>query len=141
MAIAKPVTKTLISTTAWGIPITDQVNANTAAIAANVPTAWANLALINGWINYPNYYACQYRKIGDIVYVRGSLQEPGAAVGAFAVMPVGFRPNRQAEYVGVAYAGQRRTVSIVIGTDGQMVMDVLGSGVVSSFPTIFFATN
>lgn len=34
MAITKPVTKTLISTTAWGIPITDAVNANTDDVAS-----------------------------------------------------------------------------------------------------------
>lgn len=34
MAITRPVTKTLISTTAWGIPITDQVNADAADIVS-----------------------------------------------------------------------------------------------------------
>lgn len=34
MAVNRPTTKTIISTTGWGIPITDQVNANTNALAA-----------------------------------------------------------------------------------------------------------
>lgn len=37
MAIARPITKTVISTAAWGIPITDAVNANTAQLLGALP--------------------------------------------------------------------------------------------------------
>lgn len=34
--IARPITKTMVSTTGWGIPVTDQLNANTNALAARL---------------------------------------------------------------------------------------------------------
>lgn len=44
MAIDRPVTKTIISTVAWGIPITDEVNRLTAWQQANAKVAWGHVA-------------------------------------------------------------------------------------------------
>ena len=139
MPIAVPIAGSEVNVTNFGKPVADEVNRMTPLVVA--PTAWVNLSLVNGWVNFSGYYPCQYRKIGDIVYVRGSLSEPNSATGTFATLPIGFRPTIGAEHGGVAFAGQRRAVSILISTDGGMSMDVLGAGTVSSFPGIFFATN
>lgn len=92
MAIARPVTKTKIDTAQWGIPITDAVNANAAALAALTPTPWTNVTFQNGWANYNNgFQTVQYRKVGDVVTVRGLMN--GATVPSVAFqLPVGFRP-------------------------------------------------
>jgi len=100
MAIARPITKSIISTTAWGIPITDQVNANTTDIAALKPTAWTNLTLLNGWNSTLNTQTIpQLRKVGDNVQVRGAVSSgtPGSIIFTF---PAGFRPY-QTRYVPV----------------------------------------
>jgi hypothetical protein len=43
MAIARPITKTLISTTAWGVPVTDELNRLTDRVAW-LDAHWANIA-------------------------------------------------------------------------------------------------
>jgi len=92
MAIVRPTTKTLISTTNWGIPITDEVNRLTTLTGGNVPTAWTPLTLLNGWLNYGGSYdIAQYRKIGDIVQIRGVINSGTIGSPAFN-LPSGFRP-------------------------------------------------
>lgn len=95
MAITRPVTKTLISTTAWGIPVTDQVNANTTALAALQPTAWTLLPVVNGWLyEGGGVHAGSYRKVGDMVQIRGGLTRTGLLQNAAVFqLPVGFRPT------------------------------------------------
>jgi hypothetical protein len=89
MAINPPVTHTVISTQQWGIPITNQVNLNTADIAAMKPTAWTNATLINGWITASG--TPQYRKIGDNVQIRGNVGQ-GSQGSVITNIPAGFRP-------------------------------------------------
>lgn len=102
MAITRPVTKTLISTAAWGIPITDQVNANAAAIANNAPTAWVTATLQNGFTVLSGYAAPAYRKVGDVVQIRGSVAG-GAVVQTLFVLPVGFRPPYPKQWLNASY--------------------------------------
>lgn len=103
MAITRPVTKTLISTTAWGIPITDQVNTNTTDIAALKPTAWISATLMNGWTNYGGGFTpVSYCKIGTIVYIRG-LMSGGTMPSVAFVLPVGYRPAYNYQFPAVAF--------------------------------------
>lgn len=59
MAITRPVTKTIISTVNFGIPVVDQVNANTDAIANMAPVVGRAQAQVSGtlaggaWTNVP----------------------------------------------------------------------------------------
>ncbi len=50
--INRPTTKTVISTTQWGIPITDQVNANTDAVAKLAPDIREYWKILSAF-NYP----------------------------------------------------------------------------------------
>lgn len=89
MTVTPPSTHTKISTTAWGIPLTNQVNANTDALT---PTAWTAVTFQNGWSNFgAGLQVAQYRKIGDVVEVRGVIGGGTSATVAFT-LPVGFRP-------------------------------------------------
>jgi hypothetical protein len=90
MAITRPVTKTIISTADFGIPVVDQLNTNTAALAAQVPTAWTSVTFMNCWNNYAGYVT-QYRKVGDMVQVRGGAAGPAIGTTIY-ILPVGFRP-------------------------------------------------
>lgn len=59
-------------------------------------TAWTGVTFVNSWVNYVGNQACQYRKIGDIVEVRG-LTSSGTLTGSAAcfTLPSGFRPLTQ----------------------------------------------
>lgn len=90
MAIARPVTKTIISTTAWGIPITDEVNRLSPLVDRVQATAWTTLPLTNGWVSYDANRPAQVRKVGDICYLRGVIRT--GTWGPFATIPAGYRP-------------------------------------------------
>jgi len=103
MAIAPPVTSTVISTTAWGIPLTNEVNRLTTQSDAYGPRitnletatakgAWTTPTLLNGWLQYGSgWQTLQYRKIGDIVYIRGLIKS-GTVPSTIFTLPTGFRP-------------------------------------------------
>lgn len=102
MAIARPVTKTIISTTGWGIPVTDQVNTNTTDIAnlktSTQVTAWTAVTFLNSWTNYGSpYQLTQYRKRGDMVDIRGVVKGGAGLVPIFN-LPTGFRPPMQEQF-------------------------------------------
>ena len=92
MPINRPVTKTIISTTQWGIPITDEVNALRTELDALKPTAWTGVAYANGWMDAGSGQApMRYRKQGDLCWVQGSMKSGSLNNIAF-ILPVGFRP-------------------------------------------------
>lgn len=116
MPIPIPVTKTKISTLGWGIPMTNEVNRLT---ALTLPTAWTTPAFLNGWGPYlaATSQGTQYRKIGDIVYLRGNMANGALGSDAFT-LPVGFRPPGRL-FIAAIVAG---------GVLGYVVID--GSGAV-----------
>jgi hypothetical protein len=60
--------------------------------AGVAPTAWTAVTFLNGWSNYGSgFQTMQYRKVGDIVYLRGFVKGGTASTAVFA-LPVGYRP-------------------------------------------------
>jgi len=55
--------------------------------------AWTPVTYQNGWVTFTGAaeQPCQYRKIGDIVYLRGTMSTGTVPAIAFT-LPVGFRP-------------------------------------------------
>lgn len=88
MAIPIPVTRSKIATATWGIPITEEVNRLTLATAV---TPWTGVTFQNGWVQSSGDQACQYRKVGDVVQLRGRMTSGTMNVAAFT-LPAGFRP-------------------------------------------------
>lgn len=85
MAIVVPQPGQDIDATLFGAPVANQLN----AIA---PTAWTALSLLSGYTNEAGFRAARYRKIGDIVYVEGTLSSPGTVTVTVFQLPAGFRP-------------------------------------------------
>jgi hypothetical protein len=55
------------------------------------PTAWTPVVFQNGWADLAGWQAMQYRRVGDVVQLRGVIT--AGAIGAVAfTLPVGFRP-------------------------------------------------
>ncbi|WP_373070185.1 hypothetical protein [Gemmatimonas sp.] len=61
------------------------------------------MTLINSWVNL-GLQPAQYRKLGDMVYIRGQIQSGASGTSAFTV-PVGFRPPTSLDLSIVAYSG------------------------------------
>lgn len=63
---------------------------------------WVTPTLINGWVMHNSTYGTlQYRKIGDVVYLRGIIKNSSNSSGAFFTMPPGYRPAISMVFPGV----------------------------------------
>jgi len=123
MAIVRPVTKTLISVPNWGVPITDEVNRLTTLTGSNVPTAWTNLPLVNGWsISSPS----AYRKVGDMVQIRGAIQS-GTIAGntILATLPVGFRPTYIHYFTQPYYYAGWQNGVLAVNSSGNLIISIV----------------
>lgn len=100
-----------------------------------VPTTWTDASLTNGWSNFdspgPTARNVQYRKIGDLVYLRGCMKNGTLNVPAFN-LPAGFRPPYLAHaypaVAGSAY-GQveifaNGNVNVALGSNTQVYLDL-----------------
>lgn len=123
MAIARPVTKTKIQTVEWGIPITDEVNRLTTLTAVG---AWTALPLTNGWVNWgAGVQTAQYRKEGDLVYIRGGIKGPGSSGQMTTALPAGFLPPVNVDFPGLFYSGTRQICSITVTSSGLYANDAV----------------
>jgi hypothetical protein len=69
-----------------------EVLTNTDLNASLASTAWTGVTYTNSWVdNGGGYGGVQYRKIGDIVYIRGAMKSGTITAAAFT-LPAGFRP-------------------------------------------------
>lgn len=87
---------------------------------ATPPTAWTSPALSNGWTNFAGYMPSAYRKIGDVVYLRGTLGKsttptPGETI---LTLPAGYRPPYASFYT--AQGGDQVAYRLDLATDGTL---------------------
>lgn len=83
-------------------------------------SGWVNLTLNSGW-SMDNYAAevPQYRKIGNIVYLRGLVNATALAGNVIATLPVGYRPAGYFNRFACAL-NQGEFVMIQINANGQI---------------------
>lgn len=56
------------------------------------PSAWTAVSFQNSWVNYGSgTQEVEYRKIGDVVHLRGKMKDGTVTAAAFT-MPAGYRP-------------------------------------------------
>lgn len=88
--------------------------------------AWIEVTtFLNSWVNYgAGYPTAAYRKIGDIVYLKGLLKLGTVSVAAFT-LPVEYRPSTNRHFITMmtAAAGGLR-----INTDGSVTFGDPGGG-------------
>ena len=87
------------------------------------PQAWIPATLLNSWTQYAGFTPAAYRKIGDIVYLRGFVRY-GAANTAVFNLPAGFRPQYQHHLTG---ASNDAFMLIRVLTNGDVQVNVSGA--------------
>jgi hypothetical protein len=103
------------------------------------PTTWTAATLLNGWSHYGNgYHAVGYRKVGDVVEMRGVAA--GGTIGApspsMLLMPTGFRPVASLMFAAIAGNALGR---INVNPDGNCYCEI-GTNTFVSFDTVSFST-
>lgn len=140
MAIARPTTKTIISTTGWGVPITDEVNRLSPIVDGRTPTAWTAVVFANGWVNLDAPRACQYRKIGDMVYMSGCMASGTMGATAFT-LPAGFRPRSNIAFITQISGGVGNLTILSSGAVNVTVASTGTNGFAYIDPGIFYAAG
>lgn len=73
-----------------------RINYSTGAVtfANSVGTDWTNLSYASGWGDYGGGFTPgQYKKVGDLVFLRGLVARTSGVSGTIATLPVGYRPQ------------------------------------------------
>ena len=111
-----------------GAHVTVWVRDNLAEVVAvhDGSSAWTAPALTNGWLDcLAGVVPTAYRKVGDVVQLRGAVKSGTVAQPAFT-LPVGFRPAGIHIFYAVAQPGGAR---IDVGADGTVtVRSYISSG-------------
>lgn len=129
MAIQVPQPTWSISAEDFGQPVANEVNRLTTLTA---PSAWTALPFAAPWTNFGSGYANgEYRKIGDIVYIRGFIT-PGTSAPASSLaftLPTGFRPPVSLQDVIMYYNGTTQVPAARnMNPTGQWIMVTAMSG-------------
>lgn len=92
-------------------------------------TGWLDLPLASGITQYSTatQYKCQYRKIGNQVFVRGCIKGVTANNTTIATLPTGYRPTTTARYVNGYNAVKGGTI-LAYETDGDIIFVGYTSG-------------
>jgi len=87
------------------------------------PTNWTAFPFANGYGNYGlGHQSPQYRKIGDIVYLRGLLKDLDSAIAAgstVGTLPAGFRPPARLLF---SQGGHTQMSRVDIDTAGNVIV-------------------
>ena len=83
---------------------------------------WITLPLATGIEQYSSddKYKCQYRKIGNQVFVRGCVKGASANNTTLATLPTGYRPSTTARYVN-GYNPIKGGTILTYETDGDII--------------------
>jgi hypothetical protein len=112
---------------------TDAVVAN---LTTMTPTLWVAPTLLNSWVNYGlTYQVAQYRKVGDMVQIRGTIKS-GTPPSIVFNLPAGFRPPADIQLLGWSSSGTA-VFSIVPNGD---VTCLANTGATTHFTLLQFST-
>lgn len=102
-------------------------------------SGWINLTLNTGISEYSNVWTPKYRKIGNVVYIRGAVKGITNNNKVIAALPIGFRPSDFIHFTQVATTtgGNAYSTSYRITNKGQIVMEVTGEGSTPSATDLF----
>ena len=102
-------------------------------------TPWTAVTFQNGWVNYGGVYqTAQYRRVGDIVYLRGFIAGGTINAAAFTLL-AGFRPPAYMHFSAVS-AGAGHDGLCYVEASGA-VTPAFGSNTWFSLEGIFFSVT
>ena len=118
-------------------------------ITAYYDVSWTAGTLLNSWINFGSgYQDIEYRKIGDIVYVRGLVTKTADfLLNTIITLPVGYRPPNTV--FCISSVGTNTTLgsgNIAIATNGDLSLASINYGMTGTTYTyvevdVYFSTK
>lgn len=105
--------------------------------ATSVGDTWTGLSFGSGWTNYGSgYQDAQYKKVGDLVFLRGTVKRTSGSSTTIGTLPSGYRPASYNQHI-VSSSGTFGQVDIA--NTGVMFL-IAGTSSLISLNGIFFST-
>lgn len=107
----------------------------TLSISGPLTGAWTALSFSSGWANYDaGWIQCSYKKVGDLVFLRGLAKRTSGSGTVIGTLPSGYRPSNSHMITAWSDTGVARTD---ISAAGDITLISGGVGWVSLFSTVF----
>ena len=100
-------------------------------------TVWTALPLTNGWVAVDATHIPQYRKVGDVVELRGAAKLGNVAL-SIGTLPVGFRPFQTDETFAVF--SNAATVGLSVSATGSLTVWAPGTNAYVYLSGVKFST-
>lgn len=104
-------------------------------------TGWLDLTYNTGWGDFGTgageYYGAQYRRVNDIVYMRGLVKRTSGSSYTIGTLPSGFRPLKRPLYPSNQGGAFGR---VDIEDDGQVIANSGGGVTYVALDGIWFST-
>jgi hypothetical protein len=103
----------------------------------NIGTSWAGLSFGSGWGNYGGgYYNGHYKKVGDLVFLRGLVARSSGSGTTIATLPSGFRPSSRSLF-GVLTSALSGSDRVDVDSNGDIILVSGGVGYVQLDGLVF----
>jgi hypothetical protein len=120
-----------------GTPTYDLILGADGALYANgsLGGGWTGLSFSSGWANYDlGWIQCSYKKVGDLVFLRGMAKRTSGSGTVIGVLPSGYRPSNSHMITAWSDTGVAR---IDVNSLGDITLISGGVGWVSLFSVVF----
>lgn len=99
-------------------------------------SGWVDITMSGEVQAYSSGTQPQYRKIGNVVYLRGAVKNITAANTTIGVLPTGCRPTGVAhQYIQVTSSenGSPNFSRLKVGTDGSIIVEGISTGITATY--------
>lgn len=106
------------------------------SLLTNTDSGWLDITLSGNVQAYSSGTQPQYRKIGNVVYLRGAVKNITAANTTIGVLPTGYRPiSMSHNYIQLtsAESDSPNFARLKVGTDGAIVMEAISTGITATY--------
>ena len=111
----------------------------TGLITDGIGTDWTALSLNTGWVNFGgSYQTAEYKKVGDLVFLRGLIARTSGTATLIGTLPSGYRPILNPLFIVATNTGYGE---IEINSPGQISWRTGGVGYLSLDGLIFSTTQ
>lgn len=99
-------------------------------------SGWLALPLSGNVLAYSTNVQPQYRKIGNVVYLRGAVKNVTSDNTTIGVLPIGYRPtNISHQYIQATSneSGSPNFSRIKVSTDGSIIVEGISTGITATY--------
>lgn len=99
-------------------------------------SGWIDITLSGNVQTYTNNNRPQYRKIGNVVYLRGSAKNITADNTTIGVLPAGYRPTDMSHNYLQPTSNENSSTNfcrIKVGTDGAIIVEGISNGITATY--------